>query len=72
MHAEHTMVGGVLCLRVVVRGYELVVVLPPSEDGAPVGERVGHHRQPVAPRLHYRLHVVQRGRPAVQQTLETS
>lgn len=69
MHTEHAMVGGVVGLRVVVRRDELVVVLAPREDGAPVRQRVRHHGQPVAPRLHYGLHVVQRRRPAVQESL---
>lgn len=63
------MVGGVLRLRVVVRRYELVVVLAPREDGTPVRKRVRNHGQSVAPRLHYGLHVVQRSGPAVDQAL---
>lgn len=69
MYAQHAVVGRVVALRVVVRRDELVVVLAPREDGAPVRQRVGHHRQAVAPRLHDGLHVVQRRGPAVQQAL---
>lgn len=39
----------------------LVVVLPPHEDAAPVGQVVRDDGQPVPPRLHHRLHVVQAG-----------
>lgn len=69
MNTEHAVVGRVVGLRVVVRRDELVVVLAPREDGAPVGQRVRHYGQAVAPRLHYGLHVVEGCWPAVQQTL---
>lgn len=69
MDPEHAVIGTVLCLRVVVRRDELVVVLAPGEDRAPVRQRVGHYRQAVAPRFHYGLHIVKRCRAAVQETL---
>lgn len=69
MYSEHAMVGSVLRLRVVVRRYELVVMLPPREDRAPMRQGVRHDRQPVAPSLHYCLHIMKRRRPIVQQTL---
>ena len=69
MYAEHAVIRGVVGLRVVMRRDELVVVLAPREDGSPVGQRVGHYGQAVAPRLHYGLHVVQGCRAAMQQAL---
>lgn len=59
MYAEHAMIGRVFRLRVVVRRYELVVMLSPCEDRSPVGERIRHYGQSVAPRFHYGLHIVQ-------------
>ena len=40
-------------------GFTLVMMLPPHEHAAPVGQVVRHDGQPVPPRLHHRLHVVQ-------------
>lgn len=40
-------------------GFTLVMVLPPHEHAAPVGQVVRHDGQPVPPRLHHSLHVVQ-------------
>lgn len=45
-------------------GFTLVMMLPPHEHAAPVGQVVGHDGQPVPPRLHHRLHVVQAVVPA--------
>lgn len=39
--------------------FTLVMMLPPHEDAAPVGQVVGHDGQPVPPGLHHSLHVVQ-------------
>ena len=39
----------------------LVVVLPPHEDSAPVGEDFRDDGQPVPPALHHSLHIVDAG-----------
>lgn len=39
--------------------FTLVMMLPPHEDAAPVGQVVGHDGQPVPPGLYHRLHVMQ-------------
>lgn len=39
----------------------LIVVLPPHEDAAPVGEVIRHDRQSVPPGFHHGLHIVQAG-----------
>lgn len=44
--------------------FTLVMVLPPHEDAAPVGQVVRHDRQPVPPGLHHRLHVMEAVVPA--------
>lgn len=46
------------------------MVLPPHEDTAPVRQVVRHDGQPVPPRLHHRLHVVQAVVPAQVGGLE--
>lgn len=44
--------------------FTLVMVLPPHEDAAPVGQVVRHDGQPVPPGLHHGLHVVEAVVPA--------
>lgn len=39
--------------------FTLVMMLPPHEHAAPVGQVIRHDGQPVPPSLHHRLHVVQ-------------
>lgn len=47
------------------------MVLTPHEDAAPVGQVIRDDREPVPPRLHYSLHVVQAGVAAQVGRLKT-
>lgn len=60
MNAQHRVALGGFFVALVVLYDELVVVLSPREDVVPMGQIVSDHGQSIAPRLHYRLHVVQR------------
>lgn len=44
-----------------VSQFTLVVVLTPHEDAAPMRQVIRDDREPVPPRLHYSLHVVEAG-----------
>lgn len=51
--------------------FTLVMVLTPHEDAAPVRQVIRDDREPVPPRLHYSLHVVQAGVAAQVGRLKT-
>lgn len=58
VHAQHGVVGSLVCLRIVVSGNEGVMVLSPGEYGSPVREIVRNDGKAIAPSFHNGFHVM--------------
>lgn len=66
------MIRSVIRLRIIVRSDELIMMLSPRKNSAPVREWIRYDRETISPGLDDSFHVMKRRRSVVQEALEIS